>query len=48
LAGCAILEAIRRAFPCPRLRVADRGLREGILVKLMREDGVWAHHPGEA
>jgi exopolyphosphatase/guanosine-5'-triphosphate,3'-diphosphate pyrophosphatase len=41
LAGCAILEAIRRAFPCPRLRVADRGLREGILVKLMREDGVW-------
>jgi len=43
LAGCAILEAIRRAFPCPRLRVADRGLREGILVKLMREDGVWSH-----
>jgi exopolyphosphatase/guanosine-5'-triphosphate,3'-diphosphate pyrophosphatase len=42
LAGCAILEAIRRAFPVPRLRVADRGLREGILVKLMREDGVWA------
>jgi exopolyphosphatase/guanosine-5'-triphosphate,3'-diphosphate pyrophosphatase len=41
LAGCAILEAIRRAFPCPWLRVADRGLREGILVKLMREDGVW-------
>jgi exopolyphosphatase / guanosine-5'-triphosphate,3'-diphosphate pyrophosphatase len=48
LAGCAILEAIRRAFPCPRLRVADRGLREGILVKLMREDGVWAPAPGEA
>lgn len=42
LAGCAILEAIRRVFPCPRLRVADRGLREGILVQLMREDGVWA------
>jgi exopolyphosphatase/guanosine-5'-triphosphate,3'-diphosphate pyrophosphatase len=42
LAGCAILEAIRRAFPCPRLRVADRGLREGMLVKLMREDGVWS------
>ncbi|WP_443213277.1 Ppx/GppA phosphatase family protein, partial [Rhodovulum sp. PH10] len=41
LAGCAILEAIRRAFPCPRLRVADRGLREGILVKMMRADGVW-------
>jgi exopolyphosphatase/guanosine-5'-triphosphate,3'-diphosphate pyrophosphatase len=42
LAGCAILEAIRRAFPCPRLRVADRGLREGMLVQMMREDGVWS------
>ncbi|HEX2652568.1 MAG TPA: Ppx/GppA phosphatase family protein [Xanthobacteraceae bacterium] len=41
LAGCAILEAIRRAFPCARLRVADRGLREGILVQMMREDGAW-------
>jgi exopolyphosphatase/guanosine-5'-triphosphate,3'-diphosphate pyrophosphatase len=41
LAGCAILEAIRRAFPCERLRVADRGLREGMLVQMMREDGVW-------
>jgi exopolyphosphatase/guanosine-5'-triphosphate,3'-diphosphate pyrophosphatase len=41
LAGCAILEAIRRAFPCPRLRVADRGLREGMLVELMRADGAW-------
>jgi len=41
LAGCAILEAIRRAFPCARLRVADRGLREGMLVELMREDGLW-------
>jgi exopolyphosphatase/guanosine-5'-triphosphate,3'-diphosphate pyrophosphatase len=41
LAGCAILEAIRRAFPCERLRVADRGLREGMLVQMMREDGIW-------
>jgi len=41
LAGLAILEAIRRAFPCRRLRVADRGLREGMLVQMMREDGVW-------
>ncbi|HVZ54338.1 MAG TPA: Ppx/GppA phosphatase family protein [Pseudolabrys sp.] len=46
LAGCAILEAIRRAFPCPRLRVADRGLREGMLVQMMREDGAWGEaHP---
>src|SRR6185369_6235610 len=41
VAGCAILEAIRRAFPVPRLRVADRGLREGMLVQMMRDDGVW-------
>lgn len=42
LAGCAIFEAIRRVFPCERLRVADRGLREGILVELMRAHGTWA------
>src|SRR5262249_47567693 len=42
LAGCAILDAIRRSFPCQRLRVADRGLREGMLVQMMRADGVWA------
>lgn len=39
LAGCAIFEAMRREWPCNRLRVADRGLREGILVQLMRADG---------
>lgn len=39
LAGCAILDAIRNAFPMPRLRVADRGLREGMLVEMMRSDG---------
>jgi exopolyphosphatase/guanosine-5'-triphosphate,3'-diphosphate pyrophosphatase len=38
LAGCAILEAIRRAFPADRVRIADRGLREGILIQLMRAD----------
>jgi len=43
LAGCAILEAIRARFPAERLRIADRGLREGILSHLMREDGVGAH-----
>jgi exopolyphosphatase/guanosine-5'-triphosphate,3'-diphosphate pyrophosphatase len=42
LAGCAILDAIRRAFPLKRLRVADRGLREGMLVEMMREDGALA------
>lgn len=41
LAGCAILEAITELWPAPRIRVADRGLREGILTTLMREDGVY-------
>jgi exopolyphosphatase/guanosine-5'-triphosphate,3'-diphosphate pyrophosphatase len=39
LAGCAILEALLRVWPAQRLRVADRGLREGILATLMAEDG---------
>ncbi len=38
LAGCAILEAIRRAFPAKRVRIADRGLREGILLQLIAAD----------
>lgn len=29
--GCAILEALLREWPTTRIRVADRGLREGIL-----------------
>jgi exopolyphosphatase/guanosine-5'-triphosphate,3'-diphosphate pyrophosphatase len=41
LGGCAILDEIRKAFPAARLRVADRGLREGILSHLMREDGTY-------
>jgi exopolyphosphatase/guanosine-5'-triphosphate,3'-diphosphate pyrophosphatase len=36
LAGCAILEAICRLWPVGRLRVADRGIREGILVGLVQ------------
>ena len=43
LAGCAILEEIRLAFPAPRIRVADRGLREGILIQLMQADRVWSN-----
>ncbi len=35
LAGCAILEAICRLWPVGRLRVADRGIREGILLGLL-------------
>lgn len=33
--GCAILEAICQVWPADSLRVADRGLREGILHSLM-------------
>jgi exopolyphosphatase/guanosine-5'-triphosphate,3'-diphosphate pyrophosphatase len=41
MAGCAILEEIRLAFPAQRIRVADRGLREGILTQLMMTDGTF-------
>jgi exopolyphosphatase / guanosine-5'-triphosphate,3'-diphosphate pyrophosphatase len=39
VAGCAILEAMCRLWPVGRLRVADRGVREGILHGLMYEAG---------
>ena len=34
--GCAILEGIMRVWPSDRVRVGDRGLREGMLLDLMR------------
>jgi len=37
LAGAAILEAVQQLWPCERVRVADRGLREGMLLALMRD-----------
>lgn len=37
IAGCAILEAIGRTWPAERLRIADRGVREGILNGLIAE-----------
>ena len=39
LAGAAILQAVQEAWPCTRVRVADRGLREGILISLMSDRG---------
>ena len=42
--GVAILEAIIRMWPVGRMRIADRGLREGILLGLMAQDG---HRIGE-
>lgn len=35
--GCAILEGILRAWPTPRIRVGDRGLREGLLLDLIAQ-----------
>lgn len=35
VAGCAILEAVCEKWPVGRLRVADRGVREGILFGLL-------------
>ena len=37
VAGCAILEGIINTWGTDRVRVADRGLREGILLALMRQ-----------
>ncbi len=39
VAGCAILEAICQQWVVGRLRVADRGVREGILFGLLRQAG---------
>ena len=35
IAGCAVLDALCDLWPVQRLRIADRGLREGILVELI-------------
>lgn len=42
VAGCAIVDAILSRWPGTGVRVADRGIREGILRTLMSRDGVWA------
>lgn len=44
LAGCAILNAIRIVWPAERLRVADRGLREGLLTEMMYKDKSWVRN----
>jgi len=38
LPGCVVFDAITRLWPAPRVIVADRGLREGVLLRLMRAD----------
>lgn len=47
MAGAAILRAILRAWPTHRLRVADRGLREGMLYGLI-QDGLAAKRRRES
>ncbi len=48
LPGCAIFEAIRREWPTERVRVADRGLREGILISLIDADRSTGRRPQAA
>jgi len=38
LPGCAIFAAIHRLWPAAQVVVADRGLREGMLLRMMRAD----------
>jgi exopolyphosphatase / guanosine-5'-triphosphate,3'-diphosphate pyrophosphatase len=38
IAGCAILDAVCATWPVGRLSVADRGIREGLLMSMMAED----------
>jgi exopolyphosphatase / guanosine-5'-triphosphate,3'-diphosphate pyrophosphatase len=38
LAGCAIFEAIMRTFPFHFITIADRGVREGVIMGLMIEE----------
>lgn len=40
VAGCAILEALLEYWPMGQVRIADRGIREGILRVLMQRDGI--------
>ncbi len=37
ISGCAIFEAICTLWPIPQITIADRGVREGILISLMHE-----------
>ncbi len=43
LPGCALFQAIRDMWPLPEILVADRGLREGLLLRLIRDAA--AVHP---
>jgi exopolyphosphatase/guanosine-5'-triphosphate,3'-diphosphate pyrophosphatase len=40
VAGCAVLETILDLWPAERVGIADRGIREGILKRLMGSAGI--------
>lgn len=44
VAGCAILEVIMELWPIDRIRVADRGIREGMLLDMMEENKPQPQH----
>ena len=45
LPGCAIYEAISTIWPAPDVTVADRGLREGMLLRMMRHGATRPKRP---
>ncbi len=50
LPGCAIFAAIHELWPTPNITVADRGLREGMLIRMMRatKSAGWSGKPAAA
>ncbi len=40
VAGCAIMDVLCEMWPSQRIRVADRGLREGMLIGLMQQSRI--------
>ncbi|MBE7212507.1 MAG: Ppx/GppA family phosphatase [Gluconacetobacter diazotrophicus] len=45
LPGCAIFDAIHRLWPTDSVVVADRGLRDGMLLRMMRDGGRTGRSP---
>ncbi len=48
LPGCAVFAAITAMWPATPVVVADRGLREGVLLRLIRADRARPHRHGRA
>lgn len=44
MAGCAIIESMLKFWPISEVTVADRGIREGILLDLMHSGNSHPHH----